>query len=100
MSTKYFATLAFLLAFNISQSLAAHIIPEYKVVVTEKKIFIVADETPVKCLSVVVKDHKGLVVAEKNMSSKSADWSIDVTHLPKGNYIVVIANEQALHFER
>ncbi len=100
MTTKFFATLTFLLAFNLTQSIAAHIVPDFKVVVTEKKIFIIADETPVKCLSIVVKDHKGTVVAEKNLSSKSADWSIDVTHLAKGYYTIIVGNEHSLQFVR
>lgn len=59
-----------------------------RVVVSTKKIWIVADERPVKHLLVEVIDVKGRVVLSKDLSSKVADWSLSVKELPAGKYSV------------
>ena len=73
---------------------------EYKVIISEKKIWIMADETPVAKLLVQIKDQKGKVVIEKTFSSKNADWSLSVTDLADGEYSIWIGSEKSTTFRR
>lgn len=73
---------------------------EFRIILSGKKLFVMADETPVNSLLVQVKNHAGVVVAEKKLSSKTADWSLDVAHLPKGDYAVILDNGQSAHFKQ
>lgn len=63
--------------------------PMVHFVITEKKIWIVGDEMPVKNLAVVVTDEFGHVMLEKMFSSKSGErFFLDLSQLPKGKYKV------------
>lgn len=73
---------------------------EYKVIISEKKIWIMADETPVSKLLVQIKDKNGKVVIEKTFSSKNADWSLSVTDLSEGEYSIWIGAEKSATFRR
>ncbi len=73
---------------------------DFKVILSGKKIFVMADETPVKSLLVQVKNQAGLVVAEKLLSSKTADWSLDVAHLPTGEYAIYLGKNQTVRFKQ
>lgn len=59
---------------------------DIKIVVAQKRIWLVADEMPMKCLKTQIKNAKGEVVLEKCFSSKCADWYLDIERLPKGDY--------------
>jgi hypothetical protein len=73
---------------------------DVKVVVSGKKIWFVADEMPVKCLCVKVKDNAGKVVLEKCLSSKTADWSLNVENLPRGKYTVEYGKDKSVAFDK
>ena len=103
MKTKIFSL--FLLSFLASafSPLAANIDTDpvdVKVVVSAKKIWFITDETPVKCLCVKVKDSHDKVVLEKCLNSKTADWSLNVESLPKGEYTVMLGQEKSVKFKR
>lgn len=68
------------------------------VVITQKRILFVSDELPVKHLAVQVIDAANHVVMEKNFSSKTADWSLDVSDLPTGNYTVQVGTQAPVSF--
>jgi hypothetical protein len=73
---------------------------EYKVIFSETKIWIMADETPVTRLNVQVKDANGKVILEKNLSSKCSDWSLSVDDLKSGKYSLWIAGAHRTDFKR
>ncbi len=60
--------------------------PNFHFVITEKRLWIVGDEFPVKNLEVKITDETGKVVLEKNFTSKTESWFLDLTTLPKGKY--------------
>ncbi len=74
--------------------------PEVKVVVSARRIWLVADEMPVKNLQVQVFNVAGKVVLDKKFSSKTADWSLDLTALPAGEYTVVAGKQAPVHFRK
>jgi hypothetical protein len=106
MKNNFFAVLAFALFFgqldaanSISSTLnhdtatLSHTSSnpgDVKVVISHKRIWFVADELPLKCLKTRVIDAKGKVVIEKCFTSKSAQWSLDIEALPKGEYTLVV----------
>ncbi len=103
MNTKLFAALLIsLLTSAFQTALAANGCEpgDVKIVVSEKKIWFIADEIPVKCLCVKVKDSAGKVVLEKCLNSKTADWSLNVESLPKGEYTLVVGKDRTLNFRR
>ncbi len=71
---------------------------DVKVVVSAKKIWFVADEMPVKCLCVKVTNSDDKVVLEKCLSSKTADWSLNVEALPKGEYTIHMGKDKTVKF--
>ncbi|MCC6413990.1 MAG: hypothetical protein IT270_20240 [Saprospiraceae bacterium] len=91
--------LLFVALFGFSVSSQANISPDpitpdvrttdFELVVTPKRIWVVAGETPVKSLLIQVIDCRNRVVMEKNLSSKQTDWSLNVQNLPVGKYDVV-----------
>jgi hypothetical protein len=96
MKTKLFA-LFFLSLFVCFQSNAA--VPngdgqDVRYVVSSKRIWFVADEMPVKCMCVKIKDSSDKVVLEKCLNSKTADWSLNVESLPQGEYSIFIGKEK------
>lgn len=103
MKTKIFVTLLISLMTGVSQiAMAANggEPSDVKIVVSEKKIWFIADEMPVKCLCIKVKDNAGKVVLEKCLNSKTADWSLSVESLPKGEYTLVVGKDRTLKFRR
>ncbi len=107
MKTKIFGTLLFSFFLSLSQALWAAASPvhpqndpDVKVVVSQKRIWLVTDEISVKSLSVQVKNEQGKVVMEKQFSSKSTDWSLNIESLPNGKYSVEVGNEQSTRFSR
>lgn len=102
MKTKFFAGLIFFLlaAFPTIHAAPVSGTDDIKVVVSDKKIWVVADEMPVKCLCIKIKDAEGKVVAEKSLSSKISDWSLNVENLPKGDYTVEIGKDKKVKFHR
>ena len=73
---------------------------DIKVVISEKKIWFIADEMPLKCLCIKVKNSEDKVVLEKCLSSKSADWSLNVESLPKGEYTVLVGKDKSVKFRK
>ncbi len=69
--------------------------PLFHFVITEKKLWIVGDEFPVKNLDVKITDETGKVVLEKVFCTKSERWFLDLTNLPEGKYKVTAGNLQA-----
>lgn len=103
MNTKLFAALIFSLlasAFQTVQAANGGDPTDIKVVVSEKKIWFVADEMPVKCICVKVKDSADKVVLEKCLSSKTADWSLSVESLPKGEYTIHLGQDKKVKFKK
>ena len=74
--------------------------PEVKLIVSPRRIWIVADEMPVKSLIVQVFDLQGKVVMEQKFSSKTADWSLDLQALPAGRYSVVAGTQEPIRFRK
>jgi hypothetical protein len=74
--------------------------PDVKVVVSQKRIWLVADEISVKNLTVQVKNEQGRIVLEKQFSSKMADWSLNIESLPKGKYSVTVGKTAKTQFTR
>jgi hypothetical protein len=106
MKTKLLLVALFSLLLSLSQTLSASTPntwggdPEIKVVVGAKRIWLVADEISVKCLTVQVQNEQGKVVMEKYLSSKVADWSLNIESLPNGKYSVVIGGKKMQSFHR
>lgn len=106
MKTKLFLVALFSLFFSLNQSVAGsdsniqHNDPDVKVVVSQKRIWLMTDEISVKCLTVQVTNEQGRVVAEKYLSSKTTDWSLNIESLPAGNYTVMIGSKKMTQFSR
>ena len=96
----------FSLVLNLSQSFAAsgqtiyHNDPDVKVVVSQKRIWLVTDEISVKSLTVQVLNAQGKVVMEKHLSSKMTDWSLRIESLPEGKYSVLVGDKKVTDFQR
>ena len=73
---------------------------DIKVVVSQKRIWLVADEMPMKCLKTVVKNSIGEVVLEKCFTSKCADWFLNIEALPKGDYTLHLGEKQVESFKK
>lgn len=103
MKTKLFAVLIFSLLASAFQTVAAangSDPNEVKIVISAKKIWFVADEMPVKSLHIKVTNNEGKVVLEKCLTSKSADWSLNVESLPKGDYTILVGKDRTVKFKR
>jgi len=74
--------------------------PEVKVIVSPRRIWLVADEMPVKNLQVQIFNAAGKIMVDQKFSSKTADWSLDVTALPAGSYTVVAGSQAPVHFRK
>ncbi len=90
---------ALFLQINFAATVPQHE-PEVKVIVTPRRIWLVADETPVKSLTVQVLNLEGKVVLEQHFSSKTADWSLDLQALPTGRYSVVAGTQDPIRFRK
>lgn len=103
MKTKLLAVLSFLLLGHFAQAsetlttetrypqyqLPSHAgdeVGDIRVVVSQKRIWFIADEMPMKCLKTQVKNAEGKAVIEKCFTSKCADWFLNIEALPKGDY--------------
>ena len=73
---------------------------DFKVVVSQKRIWLLADEMPMKCLKTQVKDANGKVVLEKCFTSKCSDWFLDIEALPKGEYTLYLGTDQIEKFKK
>lgn len=106
MKTKTFFAIMLGLALNFAPQTASAATttlggdPEVKVIVSQKRIWLVADEISVKNLTVQVLDERGKVVLEKQLSSKSADWSLRIEALPEGKYSVKVGSKKMADFKR
>ncbi|MEI6409705.1 MAG: hypothetical protein WCR52_10005 [Bacteroidota bacterium] len=103
MKSQFFAALVtFFFAAGIFSPVFAAQSPltntDVQVVMTQKKIRFVADESPVKCLRVMMTNEQGAVVIQKQFNSKITDWSIDVRELPAGTYQLQIDDLPAKTF--
>jgi hypothetical protein len=67
---------------------------DIKIVVSQKRIWFVTDEMPMKCLKTVIKNAAGKVVFEQCFSSKSADWFVNIENLPKGLYTLFLGDRE------
>lgn len=106
MKTNIFRTLVLCLFLSLNHATTATAAtflgqdPEIKVVVSQKRIWLVTDEISVKKLTVQVTNEKGKVVLEKTFSSKMTDWSLQIGSLPEGNYSVMIGSKKMTEFKR
>lgn len=108
MKTKFFAVFAFavLFGFNLSATTLNSPIKtggdptEVRAVISAKRIWLVADEMPVKCLKTQVIDEQGKVVLERCFSSKCSEWYLNIEALPKGTYTLRIGAEQVQKFKK
>lgn len=73
---------------------------DIKVVVSQKRIWLVADEMPMKCLKAQVKNTEGKIVLEKCFTSKCAEWSLNIEALPKGEYTLCLGANQIEKFKK
>jgi hypothetical protein len=107
MKTTFFGALLLSMFLSLNHSIAAPAgattrlnDPEVKVVVSQKRIWLVTDEISVKSLTLHVMNEQGKVVMEKIFSSKTTDWSLVITSLPSGKYSVMIGAKKMTEFER
>jgi hypothetical protein len=106
MKTKLFLVAVFSLFLSLAQTFASANSnisgndPDVKVVVSQKRIWLVTDEISVKSLSVRVLNEKGKVVMEKQFSSKVTDWSLRIESLPEGRYTVEVGEKKITDFSR
>lgn len=101
MKTIFFFLLSLTLTFAptaISARADSSDAQQIEVVITPKRILLITDELPVKHLAVRVFDSMNHVVIEKEFSSKTADWSFDVSHLPSGAYTVQVGDQAPVAF--
>lgn len=91
---------ALFLQMNTAAAAAIQHDPEVKVIVSVRRIWLVADEMPVKSLHVQVLNIDGKVVLEQHFSSKTADWSLDLQSLPTGRYSVVAGTQEPIRFRK
>ncbi|MBL7806564.1 MAG: hypothetical protein JNN28_02050 [Saprospiraceae bacterium] len=73
---------------------------DIKVVFSQKRIYLVADEMPMKCLKIKVCNAAGEAVIEKCFSSKCAEWFLNIETLPKGEYTLFIGEKRTEKFKR
>ncbi len=73
---------------------------DLKVVFSQKRIYLVADEMPMKCLKIKVCNAAGEAVIEKCFSSKCAEWFLNIEALPKGDYTLYIGDNRKETFKR
>ena len=95
-----FLAALFLCAAAAGLSAAAPQTPEIKAVISEKRIWLLTDEVPVKSLRVEVRDCCDKVVLQKHFDSKMTDWSLEVAHLPQGSYSLHIGDTQVEKFRK
>ena len=86
---------------NISVSNPTNLDPiDIKVVVAQKRIWLIADEMPMRCLKTQIKNADGKVVLEKCFTSKSAEWFLNIEALPKGEYTLHLGTDQVEKFKK
>jgi|GEM_PF-840819 len=73
---------------------------DIKVVVSQKRIWLIADEMPMKCLKTHIKNAAGEIVLEKCFSSKCAEWFLNIEALPKGDYTLHLGSDHIEKFKR
>jgi len=73
---------------------------DLKVVFSQKRIWLLADEMPVKCLKTVVKNASGQVVLEKCFTSKCSEWFLNIEALPKGDYTLYLGADRVEKFKK
>lgn len=73
---------------------------DIKVVVSQKRIWLVADEMPMRCLKTQVKNAEGKIVLEKCFTSKMSDWFLNIEALPKGEYTLYLGSERTEKFKK
>lgn len=73
---------------------------DIKIVVSQKRIWLLTDEMPMKCLKTQVKDATGKVVLEKCFTSKCSNWSLDIEALPRGEYTLYLGTDQIEKFKK
>ena len=106
MKTKLFLVAVFSVFLSLAQSFASANTnisgndPDVKVVISQKRIWLVTDEISVKSLTVRVLNAKGKVVMEKQFSSKVTDWSLRIESLPEGRYTVEVGEKKIADFSR
>ena len=106
MKTKLFLVAVFSVFLSLAQIFASANTnisgndPDVKVVISQKRIWLVTDEISVKSLTVRVLNAKGKVVMEKQFSSKVTDWSLRIESLPEGRYTVEVGEKKIADFSR
>jgi hypothetical protein len=125
MKTKLFAVLTFALFFNHLQASAltapstnCECLPatasavveslateggdplDLKIVVSQKRIYLVTDEMPMKCLKIKITNAAGKVVQEQCFSSKCAEWFLNIESLPKGEYSLHVGADRVEKFQK
>ncbi len=73
---------------------------DIKVVVSQKRIWLIADEMPMKCLKTQIKNAEGKIVLEKCFSSKCTDWFLNIEALPKGEYTLLLGTDYIEKFKK
>ena len=73
---------------------------DYKIVVSQKRIYFLTDEMPIKCLKVKVVNADKKTVLTHCFSSKSSDWFLNIETLPKGEYTLHVGQSVVERFTR
>ncbi len=73
---------------------------DLKVVISQKRIWFVADEMPMKCLKTKITNAAGKIVQEKCFSSKTAEWFLNIEALPKGDYTLHLGQNRVEKFKK
>jgi hypothetical protein len=118
MKTTFFAVFAFALAMtSLQASTTTSFSPNHtpvfnrlnepsgepldiRVVISQKRIWLVTDEMPMKCLKTIVKDASGKIVLEKCFTSKCSEWFLNIEALPKGEYTLILGDRQIEQFKK
>lgn len=106
MKTKLFLTILLVLGlsyYHWAQTASAppeKSFPYIEVVVTQERIWLMADEKPVQDLPVQVTDANGVVVLQQVFDSKTTEWALDVSALPAGKYKILIGSIQTEYLEK
>jgi hypothetical protein len=74
--------------------------PDLHVVVSEKRVWVVADEVNYKKMRVQIRSQSGEIMLEKNFNAKTTDWSFNIQSLPAGAYSVWIDQWQEAQFKK
>ncbi len=73
---------------------------DLKIVFSQNRIWLLADEMPMKCLKTQIKNEEGKIVFEKYFTSKYSEWFLNIEALPKGKYTLYLGSDRVEKFKK